>query len=52
MSNKALTLSMDSLNRLYFQFIEKFVNPNLLKPISELAQLLTRKTAYEVHRYL
>ena len=47
-----MTLSVESLNKLYFQFLQLHVAPHLPLPHSEFTQLLTRKTAYEVHRYL
>ncbi len=53
MSNhRAMTLSMESLNKLYFQFFERFVLPNVSKQVNEIVQLMRQKTAYEVHRYL
>lgn len=51
-SIKAMTLSMESLNKLYFQFFERLVVPNLSKQVNEITQLLRQKTAYEVHRFL
>lgn len=43
---------MESLNKLYFQFFERFVTPNLLKNVNEITQLLRNKTAYDVYKYL
>lgn len=43
---------MESLNKLYFQFFERFVTPNLLKSVNEITQLLRNRTAYEVYKYL
>ncbi len=51
-TTKTITLSMESLNKLYFQFFERFVTPNLLKNVSEITQLLRNKTAYDVYKYL
>lgn len=51
-TTKTITLSMESLNRLYFQFLDKFVTPNLAKTVTEIAQLMRNKTAYDVHKYL
>lgn len=47
-----MTLSVESLNKLYFQFIELHVVPHIPKIIPEITQLLRQRTAYEVHRYL
>lgn len=41
-----MTLSVESLNKLYFQFIESFIAPNLSKPLPEVTQLLKHRTAY------
>lgn len=43
---------MESLNKLYFQFFERFVTPNLLKSVNEITQLLRNRTAYDVYKYL
>lgn len=51
-TTKTITLSMESLNKLYFQFFDKFVTPNLLKSVNEISQLLRNKTAYDVYKYL
>jgi hypothetical protein len=47
-----MTLSVESLNKLYFQFIEQHIVPNLIKNIPEITHLLKQRTAYEAHRYL
>jgi hypothetical protein len=49
---KTITLSMETLNKLYFQFIEKYLIPHLAKTPTELTSLLKNKTAYDVHKYL
>jgi hypothetical protein len=51
-TGRIMTLSVESLNKLYFQFIEQFIAPRLDKPLTEVSQLLKLRTAYEVHRYL
>jgi hypothetical protein len=51
-TGRIMTLSVESLNKLYFQFIEQFISPRLDKPLPEISQLLKQRTAYEVHRYL
>lgn len=51
-TGRIMTLSVESLNKLYFQFIEVVVSPHLNQPLPEVAQLLKQRTAYEVHRYL
>jgi hypothetical protein len=47
-----MTLSVESLNKLYFQFIETHLQPHLDKALPEVSQLLRCKSAYEVHRFL
>jgi hypothetical protein len=52
LGSKTVTLSMDSLNKLYFQFFERYVNPHLIKTVAEISQLLRQRSAYDVHRFL
>ena len=46
------TISMEALNKLYFQFLERYVMPNLIKIVVEVQNLLQIKNTYEVYRYL
>ena len=39
-TNKPRTLSIENLNSLYFDFIGKFVTPNLYKSIAQVNELL------------
>lgn len=43
---------MESMHKLYLQFIEKYVVPNVYKNIPELSNLLKQKTAYEAHKFI
>ena len=45
-AGRIMTLSVESLNKLYFQFIETNIVPNLLKPLNEITALLKLKSAY------
>ena len=51
-SGRIMTLSVETLNKLYFQFIEQFIVTHLVKSLPEVTDLLKKKSAYEVHRYL
>ena len=41
-----MTLSVESLNKLYFQFIEAHLLPRLSKTTPEITKLLQQKSAY------
>jgi hypothetical protein len=47
-TGRIMTLSVESLNKLYFQFIEQFISPRFDKPLPEISQLLKQRRTFQM----